>query len=78
MGKRKRSRPTAGFEINCKGLVLDVDAYPSMIRHDVGVHVPDEHVKGPFPLLGEDGRVEGRLLTIDHYEAKKKRNPIVS
>ena len=36
-----------------------------MFRHDLGVHVSNEHVQGSFTFLGEDGRVESCLLAIN-------------
>lgn len=50
--------------------------YPSVIRHNFGVHVPDEHVQRPLPFLREDGRVEGRLLSIDHFNYNQENKYI--
>lgn len=36
-----------------------------MFRHDLGVHVSNEHVQSPFTFLWEDGRVESCLLAIN-------------
>ena len=36
-----------------------------MFRHDLGVHVSNEHVQGSFAFLREDGRVESCLLAVN-------------
>lgn len=47
-------------------------SYPSVLSHDLGVHILDEHVERSFPFLREDGRVEGRLLAVNHCGKRER------